>query len=106
MHQLILGFPKKDIDHRNGNGLDNRRKNLRKIATSSQNKMNCGMYSNNTSGYKGVHYYYTHKKWGAQIYSNKKCYFLGLFETAKDAGIAYNIAAIKYHGEFARLNQI
>lgn len=105
MHQLILGFPKGDIDHRNGNGLDNQKLNLRKC-TSSQNARNRANRSDNTSGYKGVTWHIHVKKWGSNIWVDGKRIHLGYFEKAIDGGIAYNNAAKKYFGEFARLNPI
>ena len=106
MHRVILermGY--KDFaksDHVNGKGLDNRRCNLRP-ATNPQNGWNQGVQSNNTSGYKGVYWYKPTKKWRAQIKVNKKKIYLGYFDDIEDAVNAYNKAAIKYHGEFARI---
>ncbi len=105
MHRVILermGY--KDFiqpDHINGNGLDNRRCNLRP-ATASQNRCNRGKQSNNTSGYKGV--CWDRKKWRAYIGVNGKRIHLGLFDNIKDAARAYNEAALKYHKEFARFS--
>lgn len=104
LHKEILGAKQGQIvDHKNGDGLDNRRSNLR-FATISQNKYNQKIYKSNTSGYKGVSQ--KNGKYQARITHNKKRIYLGLFNTAKEAGIAYNKAAKKYHKEFARLNKI
>ena len=104
MHRFILDAPNGMLcDHVNGNGLDNRRVNLR-LATPKQNTMNRGANRNHI-GFKGV----THIKPGkfqAQIKVDGKFIYLGLFDNARSAAIAYNIAAEKYHGEFARLNVI
>lgn len=97
------------IDHKNGDGLDNRRQNLRE-ATRSQNQCNATsmIRKNNRSGYRGVtkHPKGINKPWRATIIVNWKQISLGYFKTKEDAAIAYNDAAKKYHGEFARLNNV
>lgn len=95
------------IDHKNGNPLDNRRGNLR-IATHSQNMCNQRIRVNNTSGFKGVKLRkgVPFKKWLVRINVNKKEIFVGSFENKIEAAKAYNEAAKKYHGEFAKLNII
>lgn len=102
LHRLIFGFPESDIDHRDGNGLNNRRKNLR-IATESQN----GGNSRKTtlprySIYKGVSR--KNDKWFASIRKNRNLIYLGTFRSETDAASYYDRAAIFYFGEFARLN--
>lgn len=106
MHRLILK-PNKNIhvDHINGNVLDNRKSNLREC-THSQNMSNRKIHKNNKSGYKGVYWSKSHEKWRSQIRKNNKRFFLGYFSDLIEAAKAYNKAAIKYHGEFARLNKI
>jgi hypothetical protein len=96
---------KMEIDHINGNGLDNRKSNLR-LASSRQNKANCGLRSDNSSGYKGVNFMASRSKWRAQLWVNGKNTHLGLYETLEDAILAYNRAAIKEWGEYALLNQL
>lgn len=91
------------IDHINGNGLDNRRANLR-LATPAQNAANRKANKNNTSGYKGV--FWTGGHFFAAIRVNGDQIRFGPFSTAIDAGIAYNHAAAKYQGEFACFNEI
>jgi hypothetical protein len=91
------------IDHINGNGLDNRLENLR-VATFSQNMHNRGAYSNNATGFKGVHCVGAFGKHSAQIQVNGKKVHLGLHTTPLDAAIAYDKAARELHGEFARTN--
>lgn len=104
MHRYIMNIPKgKDVDHINGNGLDNRRSNLR-LATRSENIRNSFKQSNNTSGFKGVTWHKHIKKWQAQGYINYKHKFLGYFKTKEEAALAYNEFAKKCYGEFARLN--
>lgn len=104
MHREIMKTPKgMHTDHINGNGLDNRRNNLR-ICNSSKNQRNSGKHKNNTSGYKGVFWHNRGKKWQASIGLNSKLKHLGLYSTKEEAAIAYNEAAKKYFGGFARLN--
>lgn len=100
MHRMILEV--KDgrlVDHINGNGLDNRRNNLR-MCTTSQNAFNRGIPMTNMSGYKGVSFEQQTKKWRAQICINGKRIKIGRFEDKKQAAIAYQEYAKKYHGEF------
>lgn len=110
MHREIKGLPRDDerlVDHINGNKLDNRRENLR-IATKSQNCHNQGIQRTSTSGYKGVTWHSGRgvNKWIAQISFNGRRIHLGSFDDIHVAAHAYNKAAIKYHGEFARLNLV
>jgi hypothetical protein len=102
MHRLILNAPDNlHVDHVNGNGLDNRKSNLR-VVTVSQNQHNRGLQVNNKSGYKGVTWYGRTGKWMAQIQSLNTYKCLGYFDTAEDAHNAYCEAAKELHGEFAR----
>ena len=105
MHRLILEPKGKCIDHINGNGLDNRKCNLR-ICERHQNALNRKKNINNLSGFKGVSWFKSSQKWRAQIQYKKIVYHLGVFEKRIDAARAYNQAAQKYHGEFAKLNEI
>ena len=109
MHRFILDSKKGEmIDHINGSGIDNRKDNLR-MCTHSQNMSNRKLHKNNTTGYKGIHCIKSirrTKPWRAEIYSCGKKYFIGCFATAVEAAQAYNEAAIKHHGEFAKLNKI
>lgn len=97
--------PTEQVDHVNGNTLDNRAANLR-LATPSQNACNHGPQSRNGSGYKGVSWDRSRGKWIAVIAVNKKQKNLGRFATKEAAAHAYNLAAAERHGEFARINQI
>lgn len=92
-------------DHINRNRLDNRRCNLRPV-TLSQNNCNRGIPSNNTSGYKGVWFDKCRGKWRGDIRVSGKKISLGYHDDPKEAVKAYNEAALKYHGEFAVLNEI
>ena len=101
MHRVITDCPKgMMVDHINHDTLDNRKCNLR-ICTSSQNQMNRGKQSNNTSGYKGVHWCKSGSKWAAIIIVNKKYNHLGYFYSKEDAYSAYCMALEKYHGDFS-----
>lgn len=105
MHRLILGFPKEHIDHKDGNGLNNRKTNLR-ICTSAQNHHNRKIGSRNKSGFKGVCIHKRDKTYQASICVRGKYYYSCGHKTALDAAKKYNEMAIKHHGEFARLNVI
>lgn len=106
MHREIIDEKENEhVDHINGNKKDNRKSNLR-IATSSQNSRNIGLRKNNTTGYKGVIYEKKRDKWRAEIKKDYKSIFLGYFDTKEDAAKAYNEASMKYHGEFANLNNV
>jgi len=102
MHRLILNTPEEMFtDHINCNRLDNRRCNLR-ICSRNQNMMNSIKKMDGCSPYKGVTL--NCGKWSAGITINSKHISLGRFFTQKEAAQAYDKAAIKYFGEFARLN--
>lgn len=106
LHRVILSRiegrllnPSEKVDHRDLNGLNNCRYNLR-LASSSQNAQNRTKYRNNTTGYKGVHL--TRGRWQARIIVNYKHISLGCYDTPEQAHEAYCKAAQKYFGEFAR----
>jgi hypothetical protein len=82
------------IDHINGNPLDNRWRNLR-LATNSQNQWNRDKQCNNTSGHKGV--WRKGNRWAATIWVNNKKLSLGSFASAEEAGAAYRAAAAEHH---------
>jgi hypothetical protein len=104
LHRLIMNAPKGVlVDHRNCNGLDNRRANLR-FATYTQNVINRPKRPNTSSKYLGVHLEKCCGKWAAYIRINGKQTRLGRFENEIDAARERDRAAIKYHKEFARLN--
>ena len=103
MHRQIIHVPEGYvIDHINGNGLDNRKANLRP-ATVAQNAWN-SKKRNPRSGYKGVCFDKDKGLWRAAIVCNRKRIHLGYFKNRTDAAKAYDKAAKKYHGQFASLN--
>lgn len=96
-------WPTEEIDHINGNTLDNRWVNLRKCS-SGDNRKNKGKYSNNTSGYKGVSVtrYKDKIYYGAFIQNEGEFKYLGRYKTAEDAYEAYKKAAKDLFGNFSR----
>jgi len=105
MNQLIMGDNplKLMIDHRDGNGLNNQKSNLR-FCTNQENQMNQRPQKNCSSVYKGVYWQKQKKRWRARIKINRKFTHIGYFKIEEDAARAYNAAAIKSFGEFAYLN--
>lgn len=106
MHRQILKLPSgavPQVDHIDGNGLNNQRNNLR-TCTETQNRGNVRLTIANTSGFKGVRWFKPSKKWVSRIIVNKKYTHLGYFNHAIDAALAYDDAASKHFGEFALLN--
>lgn len=103
MHCVLMGEPSAfETDHRDGNGLNNRRFNLR-VATVQQNTCNQRTRADNTSGFKGVHWHKQKGKWHAQIAAHGKRRSLGLHDTPEAAHAAYAKASARLHGEFGRL---
>ena len=105
MHREIVKVPKwLLVDHINHNGLDNRRANLRP-ASIKENSYNRRKIRRKTdSRYKGVCRTYDKKRWRAHIWVENKVKHLGKFENEIVAAKSYDLAARKYHGEFAALN--
>jgi len=103
LHRFIVDCPSgMQVDHINGNTLDNRRSNLR-VCTKAQNSRNRHTNKNSISGYKGVYWDNHFKKWITYIrFENKKIY-LGRFDNPEKAYEAYVAASEKYHGEFGRI---
>jgi len=105
MHELIMNPGMgQEIDHKNGNGLDNRRDNLR-ICTHANNMCNRRIGKNNKSGYKGVYFTKSGNAWRSKLRFKGRNINLGNFKKPIDAAIAYDNAAMKYFGEFARTNK-
>ena len=108
LHRLLMGLElgdRRQVDHINGDGLDNRRENLR-IVTQAQNQANRGRNRNNKSGLKGVYWNKTKGAWQTSIQmggrKNNKSIYLGRYATKEQAYEAYKEGARKYQGEFAR----
>lgn len=105
MHQLIIKPGKGHcVDHRNGNGLDNRRKNLR-VCTFSQNQANRVSFIG-TSKYKGVHWCNTNNRWVAKIMHKRKSIGIGYYKNEKEAARNYNAASLRLNKGFAKVNKL
>lgn len=105
MFALGYKIEKLEIDHKNGNKLDNRIFNLR-TATRLENCRNLSRRNDNNSGFKGVSRRTDTGRWRARIKNNLVEHALGTFDSAIEAAIAYNKAAKRIHGKFAKLNKI
>jgi hypothetical protein len=105
MHRQIFGITDKKIfiDHIDHNSLNNQKSNLR-ICTNQQNQRNSLKQKNTTSIYKGVSLNKKSNKWHSIIIFNNKSIYLGSYINEIDAAKAYDVAAIKYFGEFANIN--
>jgi hypothetical protein len=105
MHQFIMGdnLLKLHIDHKDGDGLHNWKLNLRSC-TNRENRRNAKKRKSSSSIYKGVSLNKSLGKWIASIHAEDGSIHLGVFEIERDAALAYDISAVKYHGEFAGLN--
>jgi len=108
MYHLLVEVEKgKVIDHINGNGLDNRKENLR-LATASQNQYNGRTRVDNPHGYRGVYYAKRcpNNPWYTKIQANKGETKItkGNFSTKEEAAETYDKLAVSLHGEFAKLN--
>lgn len=102
IHRVIMNTPDDlDTDHRDGNKLNNQRNNLR-VCQTIQNAANSQRRHDNTSGYKGVRK--NGNRWRAELEIKGAIVFSKTFSTSKEAARAYDEAAKKYFGEFARLN--
>jgi hypothetical protein len=102
MHKMLMGgIPNMQIDHKDGNGLNNIKDNLR-FASKAENQYN----SYNSTKTKGVSYSKTKRLWRAYINKNRKQIFIGYYKNQKDALMAYNKKAQELFGDFARLNEI
>jgi len=106
MHRVLLGAPDGvDVDHIDGNRLNNTRGNLR-LCERRQNLMNSRKRTATTSKFKGVYWLAANRKWRAKINIEGKSKHLGCFAAEEDAARAYDQAAKTYFGEFARTNLI
>lgn len=105
MHRLLMGNPAGTVDHINGDGLDNRRENLR-VCTIAENCRNSRKPKRaptaSTSQFKGV--FLRYGGWRAKIVKDRRPLYLGIFPSEIDAAKAYDAAAIELFGQFARTN--
>lgn len=105
LHRKILQAPRtRFVDHRNGNGLDNRKGNLR-AASHSQNQQNRKKSPDRSSRFKGVSYCKHRSMWEARATVNRQRFRAGHFDDEVEAAKAYDSLAKKLHGEFARTNE-
>jgi hypothetical protein len=103
MHREILNAPAgMEVDHINGDGLDNRKANLR-LATRAQNLRNTHREKGKT-GYRGIYWHKKNGMYHAEIRCDGKRHSLGYYYDAEQAARAYDYAAYHLHGEFASLN--
>jgi hypothetical protein len=104
LHHFLLGYLNGlEIDHIDGNPLNNRKANLR-FVTHQQNHMNRLPRRNTTSKYKGVHFHKKSNRWRAAIKKDGKYIEIGTFKKEDDAARCYDLVAKKLFGEFCRLN--
>lgn len=103
-HRIVMGVGdfevNKQVDHINGNTLDNRKQNLR-VVTSRQNGLNSSIRSDNTSGVTGVCWDKRSKKWLVRVYDNGKEICLGYFDDFDNAVTARKDGEEKYYGEYS-----
>lgn len=105
MHRAIMEARQSIlVDHVNGDGLDNRRENLRLCSKSENMRNRRGVNRNNKSGYLGVAWDAVNKKWEARIQLLRRMYFVGRFDDKIEAAKARDRKALELHGEFASLN--
>jgi hypothetical protein len=108
MHRFLMGLVRgdgKEVDHINGNILDNQRKNLR-VCSHHQNLINKKLQRNNTSGVRGVSWNKRKEMWQVYIVLNRKKIDLGYFDDLVLAAKRYNQEAKEMFGEFAKLNSL
>jgi hypothetical protein len=106
LHRVLLGItdPKIYVDHKDRDGLNNLRSNLRPC-THAQNNAN-RVSPKGLTAYKGIRKLTGTPRWKGLINLGGKQFNLGVFNTKEEAALAYNKAALEAHGEFARLNEV
>lgn len=108
MHRVVMNAEHGSrVDHRDGDGRNNRRLNLR-FSTQSQNIANARKETGKglTSQHKGVYFNKYHGKWHAQVIKDGRRIYLGRYHSETEAALAYNFGAVHHFGEFARLNEV
>lgn len=107
MHRLLMGVsnPKILVDHKDHNGLNNQRGNLR-IASAQQNQFNMRPFKSNKSGFKGVSYHKGDKMYMVFLRVNNKNTYFGSYKTPTDAAKRWNELARQHHGDFAYQNPV
>ena len=108
MHRFIMNLTHNDkqvIDHIDHDGLNNKKANLR-ICDQGNNMKNRLSVKNSSSCYKGISWNKRDKIWNVAIKADGRRYYIGIFKCEIEAAKAYNKAALKHHGEFAKLNII
>lgn len=107
MHREILGGNERlmgfEVDHKDHDGLNNVKENLRKC-THQQNQQNNRQTGTYSSKFKGVYWNKQQKVWMVRIQENKRDSYIGRFHDEQLAAKAYDLAAIRIQGDFARLN--
>jgi hypothetical protein len=103
IHRLIMNFPKSHIDHKDNDGLNNQRSNLR-LATSQQNSANSTVSKRNKTGFKGVTYRKDVDRYACRVRVNGDCLCYGHYKTPEEAAKKYNEVALLHFGEFAKIN--
>jgi hypothetical protein len=104
MHRQIMSYPQNlEVDHRDHNGLNNQRSNLR-ICTHAENMRNQNVRATGLSKYKGVTWDNGIGKWKASIMFNYKNYYLGYYDLEIEAAKMYDKKAKEFFGEFAKTN--
>lgn len=109
LHRFIMNDPEgMVVDHIDGNGLNNKKENLRIVTRQQNNSHRLNMMSNNTSGYRGVYWKkHPHNRWLSCIRFNSKLIHLGYFDTKEEAARAFNEKARELFGEYCgKLNDV
>lgn len=105
LHNRIFSPPAGQfVDHKNNNGLDNRRENLRECSKAQNAQAVRRKSPGKSSKFRGVAWHKQRERWRASVEFGGRHIFLGLFDFEEDAAKAYDAAALKHFGEFAHLN--